>query len=163
VSRSCTNRCIAAGPLPRTLTFIHCWVHLDEGWTQTVFHDGANVTAIPEETEAYREMACRLGYGTDRKALSREHEVIHTLLAERLRGSASPTLWAVAHPHIACAPVHEQEQEEAVVLAFQSALNGQRRAADLALLMDAIPGGEPQLNALLEEAAALLRPSGQSS
>ena len=62
---------------------------------------------------------------TDTAALSREHEILHTFLAEALGYGSSPTLWAVAHGQEGnVAPVWEQEEEEEGVLAFQTYLNG---------------------------------------
>jgi hypothetical protein len=94
-----------------------------------VFRDGTRVTAVPENDDNYRRHAAELGYtGEDSVArMSREHEILHTFLADRLRsGGASPTLWAVAHGQTGeVAPVWEQEEEEGLVLAFQRFLNGQ--------------------------------------
>lgn len=113
------------GPrLSRTLTFRHCWVHCAPGYTQTVFHDGTRVTATPETADEYRAKVARYGYGSDGDALSREHEILHTFLAEALGYGSSPTLWAVAHDQQNVAPVWEQIEEEAWVLAFQNYLNG---------------------------------------
>jgi hypothetical protein len=89
--------------------------------------------------------------------MSREHELLHTFLAERLRsGGASPTLWAVAHGQTgAVAPVWEQEEEEGLVLAFQRYLNGQEPDEEIRRL-------ESQgtcVETLKQEAIALLRGS----
>lgn len=113
------------GPrLTRTLTFKHCWVHCAPGYTQTVFQDGTSVTAAPEAIEEYRGKAALYGYGDNGDALSREHEILHTFLAEALGYGSSPTLWAVAHDQTNVAPLWEQIEEEAWVLAFQNYLNG---------------------------------------
>jgi hypothetical protein len=125
-----------------------------------VFHDGTRVVAVPEEGDAYRRHALDLGYtGEDAVAdMSREHELLHTFLADRLReGGASPTLWAVAHGQTGMvAPVWEQEEEEGLVLAFQRYLNGQQ------------PGGEIErlgargvsAETLKQDALTLLRGDG---
>jgi hypothetical protein len=84
----------------KSFTFPCGWVNVDTNWTETVFRDGTRVTAVPQEGEEYRLHAQDLGYiGEDAAArMSREHELLHTFLACRLRdGGASPTLWAVAH------------------------------------------------------------------
>ena len=111
-----------------TYTFSHCSVHFhgDGRYTQTVFHDGSKVDALPQETREYRMKAAQYGYGDDCAALSREHEFLHSFLAERTRGGASHALWAVAHGQREgqVAPIWVQEEEEAQVLAFQHYLNG---------------------------------------
>ena len=138
----------------QTITFQHCWVNWSPGWAETVYHDGTRVEAQPEETEAYRALAAELGYGADLAALSREHEVVHTFLAEALGFGSSPTLWAVAHGQAGeVAPVWEQEEEEAVVLAFQTYLHGGRVAGPL----EGLAAEGLDVAALREEARALLR------
>ncbi|GEM_PF-1938985 len=148
--------------MTKTLTFKYCWVHLSPGYTETIFHDGTRVTAVPENSDTYREKARRYGYGEDIAALSREHEVLHTLLAERLRDTGSPALWAVAHgQQEQVAPLWEQEEEEALVLAFQSYLNGAPPGPELDRLRATGSGGDhsaPSLESLRDEALALLRP-----
>lgn len=140
--------------LARTLRFAHCWVNITPGYTETCYHDGTRVPAAPEDSEGYRANAARFGYGDDLAGLSREHEVLHTFLAEARTGGASPTLWAVAHGQAGdVAPVWEQEEEEAVVLAFQTYLHGGPFAAPLEGL--AFEGLD--VVALREEARALLR------
>lgn len=143
----------------KSFTFPCGWVHTDGNWTETVFRDGTRVTAMPEEGEDYRLQAEDLGYsGEDAAAnMSREHELLHTFLADRLRdGGASPTLWAVAHEQTGMiAPVWEQEEEEALVLAFQRYMNG--REPD-----DEIHRLEAQgisVSRLKQDALALLRGS----
>jgi hypothetical protein len=90
---------------------------------------------MPQEGDEYRLHAEDLGYtGEDAAAqMSREHELLHTFLADRLRdGGASPTLWAVAHGQTGeTAPVWEQEEEEGLVLAFQQYLNGREPGEEL--------------------------------
>jgi len=140
--------------LTRTLTFQHCWVHSAPGYTETRYHDGATVTATPEDTEPYRERAAGFGYGADTAALSREHEILHTFLAEKLGFGSSPTLWAVAHGQTGdVAPVWEQEEEETWTLAFQTYLHGGLPTDGLQRLTDT--GLNPA--ALREEALRLLR------
>ncbi len=111
-------------PVTRTLTFRHCWVHASPGYTETVFHDGTHVTASPEDSEEYHAKARRYGYGDDINALSSEHEILHTFIAEAVGFGSSPTLWAVAHGQQGgVAPVWAQEEEETLILAFQVYLN----------------------------------------
>jgi hypothetical protein len=113
--------------MTRSYTFKHCWVNVSEdGFTETVFHDGTRVTAMPETGAEYVAKAAQYGYGSDLAALSREHEILHTFLAEARGYGSSPTLWAVAHQQQegVCAQIWEQEEEETVVLAFQVYLNG---------------------------------------
>lgn len=140
--------------LTRTLTFQHCWVHSAPGYTETCYHDGTKVIATPQDSDQYREQAMALGYGSDTAALSREHEILHTFLAEKLGFGSSPTLWAVAHGQTGeVAPVWEQEEEEAWTLAFQAYLHGGPPTDGLQRLTDT----DLEVAALREEALKLLR------
>lgn len=124
-----------SSPATRTFTFKHCWVHVSPGYTETVFHDGTRVTASPEDSEEYRTKARRYGYNDDIAALSCEHELLHTFLAEAFGLGSSPTLWAVAHGQLEnMAPLWAQEEEEVFVLAFQVYLNGGEAAEALSSL-----------------------------
>lgn len=115
-----------------------CWVNISGPWTETVFRDGTRVVAVPGDDANYEAHAHDLGYDGPHAAaqMSREHEILHTFLADRLRsGGASPTLWAVAHGQAGMvAPVWEQENEEAVVLAFQRLLNKRDGGPEMAAL-----------------------------
>ena len=141
----------------KTLTFTACWVNLSDAWTETVFHDGTRVVAVPGNDAAYGAHARDLGYaGENANAqMSQEHEVLHTFLADRLRGGgASPTLWAVAHDQTGMvAPVWEQEIEEALVLSFQRFLNGGDGGHEIAALQH----GDVDVDALRRDALQLLR------
>ncbi|MES2461977.1 MAG: hypothetical protein V4671_15440 [Armatimonadota bacterium] len=143
----------------KSFTFPCCWVHTDSKWTETVFHDGTRVTAVPQEGDDYRSHAQDLGYSGECAAeqMSREHEILHTFLADRLRnGGASPTLWAVAHGQTGVvAPVWEQEEEEGFVLAFQRFLNGQEAGDEIRRLESQGISAET----LKQDAFALLRGS----
>lgn len=146
----------------KTFTFQSCWVHVDGNYTETVFQDGTKVTAVPEDSDEYRAKAARYGYGDQVAALSREHEILHTFLAERLWNHASHALWGVAHGgetgeiEGVTAPLWVQEWEETLVLAFQVFLNGvdgEEIQAALQPIHDA--GLTPE--ELRDEAIALLR------
>ncbi len=140
--------------LARTLQFQHCWVNCVPGYTETCYHDGTKVTATPEDSEQYRANTARFGYGTDTGGLSREHEILHTFLAEKLGFGSSPTLWAVAHGQTGnVAAIWEQEEEETWTLAFQTYLHGGPPTDGLQRLSAA--GLDPA--ALREEALNLLR------
>jgi hypothetical protein len=61
------------------------------------YQDGSVAYGCPQDTDSYRATARELGYGDDTWALTREHEILHTALAE-LRGERhSRSLWAQAH------------------------------------------------------------------
>lgn len=141
----------------KSYTFPACWVNIDGNWTETVFHDGTRVTAVPGDGDDYRRHARDLGYnGANAEGqMSREHEMLHTFLAARLRnGGASPTLWAVAHGQTGLvAPLWEQEEEEGLVLAFQRHLNGGEITDELRRLS----GQGILLSELKHEALILLR------
>ncbi|MFW6058985.1 MAG: hypothetical protein ACODAQ_02315 [Phycisphaeraceae bacterium] len=120
-------RTIAESPDTHVYRFRHCEVRaeLARDYTVTRFPDGTEVPAAPSGDPEQQQTAQRLGYGEDVAAMCREHEILHTWLAERFDLPHSPTLWAVAHDHgEGCAPVWAQKQEEALVLAFQGYLNG---------------------------------------
>ncbi len=138
----------------KTYTFKHCWVHCSENYTETVFHDGTRVPAMAEHTDEYREKAAKYGYVDDIVSMSREHEILHTFLAEYLGYGSSPTLWALAHPHVkGVATLNEQMDEEVHVLAFQVYLNDGPVTNDLNILVDACLS----LECLKKKALALLR------
>ncbi len=140
--------------LTKTQEFRHCWVNSTLGYTETCYHDGTRVTATPEDSDQYRANAAALGYGTDTAALSRDHEILHTFLAEALGFGSSPTLWAVAHNFEgAVAPIWEQEEEETWTLAFQSYLRGGPKTEGLQRLTAA----GLDVDTLREEARRLLR------
>lgn len=140
--------------LTKTLQFRHCWVNCTLGYTETCYHDGARVTATPEDSDSYRANAVELGYSSDTASLSRDHEILHTFLAEALGYGSSPTLWAVAHNFEgATAAIWEQEEEETWTLAFQSYLRGGPKTEGLQRLIDA----GLDVEALRDEARRLLR------
>lgn len=97
-------------------------VQVDEEnqYLATVFEDGSRVPAKPHDTDAYRATAADHGYGTDTWAMCLDHEIGHTICAQRNGLPYSPTLWAVAHGQ----PKHtsipgEMYAEEEMVLAWQ--------------------------------------------
>jgi hypothetical protein len=140
----------------RVYRFGGCRVEVDTARSSctTIFPDGTAVPARPQVTRAYRGRAARLGYAADaggRAACSREHELLHTWLAEKCGRAVSPTLWAVAHRQ----RVDRDSAgfEEDVVLAFQRFLNTGRKGRGLRLLVWL----GHDLAALRQEALALLR------
>lgn len=139
--------------MTHTLKFSHSLVHASPGYTETIYDDGTVVTATPEDTDSYRANARHYGYGADTAAFSRDHEILHTFLAEALGFGSSPTLWAVAHGQTeAVAPIWEQEEEEGWTLAFQSYLNGGEYTAPL----DRLKAAGLDVDALRSQACLLL-------
>ena len=140
--------------LTKTLHFQNCWVNTSPGYTETGYHDGTRVSATAEDGPEYSAKAAQFGYGDDLAALSREHEILHTFLAEKFGYGASPTLWAVAHGQTGnVAPIWEQEEEEAWVLAFQTYLHGGGVTEPLGRFTEA----GLDVDALCTEARRLLR------
>ena len=138
----------------QTFTFQHCWVNSSPNWTETAYHDGTKVAAMPEDSDHYSRLAAEMGYGADTARMSREHEILHTFLAEALGYGSSPTLWAVAHGQTGpVAPVWEQQQEEEWVLAFQTYLNG----GPLTPPLERLAAGGLNVEELRAEALLLLR------
>jgi hypothetical protein len=140
-----------------TITFKNCEVRADlaTGFTETIFPDGSRVPAYPNGSPEQRETARRAGYGDDVAAMCREHEILHTWLAEKFNFPHSPTLWAVAHAQAeGCAAVWAQYEEEALVMAFQEYLNGGAATPPLKSLSD----WGMSLEQLRADAIEMLRP-----
>jgi hypothetical protein len=100
-------------------------VHAD-GLTCTRLADGCEIPAAAQDTETYRQRAAELGYGEDTTAMSREHEIGHSILAEILGLPESPTLRGVARGKY----FEGWRAEEAAVLGLQAFA----RAAGISLL-----------------------------
>lgn len=64
---------------------------------RTTFWDGKSAPSIPHDTHHYHVVSHRCGYGDDVMRYCREHDFVHSFLAERLLGKTSPVLWDVAH------------------------------------------------------------------
>jgi hypothetical protein len=80
------------------IRFPGCTVRVfpEERRLETIFPDGRTVPACPEDNDEYRKTAREHGYGEDTFRLSLHHELLHTMLAEFIGLSYSPTLRAVA-------------------------------------------------------------------
>lgn len=116
-----------------------CRVHIwpDAQYLVTTFKDGSTVPAAPEFTDEYRTRAFETGYtGPDGCwQMCMEHELFHSLLAERLQASASAVLWAVAHgrePNPA-----ERDLEEWRVMSLQMWLYAGQVTEAIRLMPDA--------------------------
>lgn len=110
---------------PLEIRFKGCRVLVwpERGLLHTVFPDGTYVPAVGNGDPDSIARARELGYGDGPAAtwhMSREHEVLHTVLAEHMGEPHSPTLWAVAH-HV---PNERgvKASEEGRVLALQAYL-----------------------------------------
>jgi hypothetical protein len=112
--------------------------NLETHETRTFFPDGTWTVATPRFNSALdREEARRLGYGGHVAALTRENQILHSWLAEKLHMVWSPTLWAVAHnqqPDAFCLSQELQENERQLVVAFQQYLNTAERQPVLQVL-----------------------------
>jgi hypothetical protein len=103
------------------------WWSDDAGYCHTEFPDGARAIARPQDDGSYRDTARRLGYGDDTAAMSREHELCHSLLAylahlaDPSLPPHSPALWDAAHGYGGGEDRHWEEEER--VLAFQEWFN----------------------------------------
>jgi hypothetical protein len=106
--------------------FCSCYVRYFPAthYTETIYPDGTHVPAAPTYTEYYRNMASQLGYGDDLPACCREHEILHTFLAEAQGLSHSDLMWAIAHGTEDEIPLWQRVCEERVVMDFQRYLNG---------------------------------------
>lgn len=77
--------------LPCATVEVHAW------GVKTIFPDGTEVVAAPQDNDEYRARAIELGYGNDALAMCVDHEVLHSVAAELLHRSPSEVLWRVAH------------------------------------------------------------------
>jgi hypothetical protein len=113
----------------RVRRFRGCEVRIWAAYLETAFLCcGAKVPAAPQDTDAYRQTARACGYGDDTAALSRDHELAHTILAEARGLPWSPTLYSVAHGHPL--PLGYVPEEEETVLSFQRWVNGDLSGLD---------------------------------
>lgn len=101
--------------LVASLTLGETCVDLYRHGIDTVFPDGTNVWAEPQDTDAYRATAERLGYGADTLQMCLDHELLHSVNAAFQGLPWSPTLYHLRHPPYF--PLWREE--EAAVLAFQ--------------------------------------------
>lgn len=83
---------------------------------RTILPDGATVPAAPQDNDAYRATAARLGYGDDTLRMCLEHEAAHSAVCAWLGLTESPTLGRVARGQGSTAVT---DAEEDMVLAIQ--------------------------------------------
>lgn len=107
--------------------FAGCRVDVDDEHrlVRTTFDDGAELVAAPQLDPESIARARALGYtGSDEDAvwaMTRDHDLLHTVLADAHGLPNSPTLHAVAHGH----DVHplQADIEERSILLIQRLLN----------------------------------------
>lgn len=88
----------------------------------TEFPDGTKVKAAPNYDQDSFNRAHNLGYGRDTWSMSRDHEILHTWIAQLMDEPWSPTLWCVAHH---CKPEKGLfYREECLVFDFQRCVMG---------------------------------------
>lgn len=87
--------------------------------TISILPEGDPIVASPQDNDEYRARAESLGYGSATALMSREHEILHALLAHWTGQWTSPTLLAVARGE----QWEHWEAEEAAVLAIQRYIN----------------------------------------
>jgi hypothetical protein len=93
-------------------------------YVETRFPDGTTVGATPNRDDHSLRIARDLGYGDDTWAMSLDHELCHSWLAQVADQPWSPTLWRLAHPDdLDVANDVEVAEEEARVLEFQRRLD----------------------------------------
>jgi hypothetical protein len=81
----------------RSIRLKFCTIECHQDVVYTRFPDGTYAPATAHQTDDYREVTRRLGYGDDVMAYCREHEVLHSFTAEWLFDKPSAVLWAIAH------------------------------------------------------------------
>ena len=117
----------------------------------TTFADGSVLEAVPHDTADYSDRAASLGYDSA-DDMNREHDVLHSYLADALGWPCSPTLYAAAHNEEI--PREQADREEACVLAFARYMN--TGVADMDRLLPLVDAGL-DLAELREEAIRRLR------
>lgn len=99
-----------------------CEVTVGANFVTTVFPDGHALHAHPQFGEEHVARARALGYEGDDvdavEAMTRDHDVIHSLVAEARGESFSPVLYAAAHGRS-----FEGDDEERIVFLIQRLLN----------------------------------------
>lgn len=96
----------------KTISLLFCRVDYEHGnFVVTHFPDGTSCGALPHETEAYRALTKRCGYGDDIWHYCIEHEVAHSFVAQELYRGVSRVLWGMAHDQVAAKLdiLHEEE------------------------------------------------------
>lgn len=108
----------------RTITFRSCTIVIDYDaqHIETKFPDGSVAPARPEDSDAYRATAERLGYGADTWRLCVDHEILHTWVPQMMGEPRSTILWNVAHGGAKHWPPGGKE-EEGYVTSVQTWLN----------------------------------------
>lgn len=92
----------------------------------TVLPDGRRVHAVPERNAEQAETANRLGYGDDVDAMTRDHDPLHSLLANWLGLDSSYSLRHAAGS-LADDEMHLAALEEDAVLAIQRLIQATTR------------------------------------
>lgn len=103
--------------LPTTLRFGGTTVEVWSDCTRVTLPSGGTVVGAPQDNDAYRAAALRLGYGADTAAMSREHEVGHAALCHFLGLPCSPVMSTVAGEPVGDVVTHWLEEE--AVMAVQ--------------------------------------------
>lgn len=108
-------------PAPAPLRLGATRIRFEGDLAITTLPDGAEVVAAPQDTEAYRATARRLGYGDDTARMCREHDACHAWLAAILCLPESPTLSNVAHGRSDSALTGLEEDAVMAIQAFACA------------------------------------------
>jgi hypothetical protein len=102
-----------------------CEIDDDARRAETIFNDGSRVAAAPVMDDENVARARALGYeGSDADAvwaMTRHHDLVHTLMAEAEGWPWSPTLHAVANGY--SLPPGTSQREERLVFLVQRLLN----------------------------------------
>lgn len=103
------------------MKFRYCSVVWHERGVLTTFYDGTETLAWPHsEDPHYSVIAHRCGYRDDLLTYCREHDFVHSFLADRLHGAVSRVLWTQTHER---EPLLTYDVVEALVQTFQAFLN----------------------------------------
>lgn len=103
----------------------HCVFETTSWGCRTRFADGSESSNWPLGDDAFVRLAAACG--SDALTYVREHDLCHSLLAERMFDRPSRTLWAAAHGTKSI----ESDWEEKMVYYFQRFVHGKARAPDL--------------------------------
>jgi hypothetical protein len=91
-----------------------------------VFEDGSQIESWPHPGVLhYSVISHRCGYGDDLRAYTREHELAHAFLEERLHDRPSEVLWALAHGTMLTGK--QAAYEECMAQTFQAFVRANQR------------------------------------
>lgn len=87
-----------------------CDIALTDWGCETRFHDGTSIGAHPHDEPDYHLVSADCGNPGDILGFCRDHDAIHSLVAEWFFGAPSRILWELAHDRSASPSIAVQEE-----------------------------------------------------